>query len=248
MPASYPSGFDSPADAGANLNTNPHSAMHDLTNDIVEAIEAELGLSPSGASSTVAARFTADEALISKSYTICTSGTRPSSPTEGDKIFETDTNKILVYSGAAWSTIGPVHGTLTAWTPILVQSGTVTTSATSTFYSRVGRLVIAKFLITPSGAGTANNVITVSLPVAADAGWITDYLSLGVGFINDASASAKYEGVFTLASTTTVKFRDTLSGVSPPRFLGATGASFAAALASGDFMSGSLIYPAGADA
>lgn len=32
----------------------------------------------------------------------CTSSTRPASPSAGDTLFETDTNKIIVYSGSAW--------------------------------------------------------------------------------------------------------------------------------------------------
>jgi len=32
----------------------------------------------------------------------CTSSTRPGSPAAGDTLFETDTNKIIVYSGTAW--------------------------------------------------------------------------------------------------------------------------------------------------
>ena len=34
-----------------------------------------------------------------------TSSTRPSSPTAGDAYFETDTNKIIVWNGSAWTEI-----------------------------------------------------------------------------------------------------------------------------------------------
>lgn len=33
---------------------------------------------------------------------VCTSTTRPSTPFEGQMIYETDTNRVLVYEGAAW--------------------------------------------------------------------------------------------------------------------------------------------------
>lgn len=36
----------------------------------------------------------------------CTSGTRPSSPAEGDALIETDTDRIIQWSGAAWVRIG----------------------------------------------------------------------------------------------------------------------------------------------
>ena len=32
----------------------------------------------------------------------CTSSTRPGSPAAGDTLCETDTNKVIVYSGTAW--------------------------------------------------------------------------------------------------------------------------------------------------
>jgi hypothetical protein len=39
---------------------------------------------------------------------VCTSSTRPASPFEGQVIYETDTNQVLVYSGTAWVMIGDV--------------------------------------------------------------------------------------------------------------------------------------------
>jgi len=33
---------------------------------------------------------------------VCTSSTRPASPFEGQYIYETDTNRTLVYDGGAW--------------------------------------------------------------------------------------------------------------------------------------------------
>lgn len=36
---------------------------------------------------------------------VCASTTRPSVPFEGQRIYETDTNKELVYDGAVWDTI-----------------------------------------------------------------------------------------------------------------------------------------------
>lgn len=60
MPASYPSGFDTLSDPGAGLNGPPlHSTMHHQINDILEAIETELGIDPSGADASIAATLTA---------------------------------------------------------------------------------------------------------------------------------------------------------------------------------------------
>lgn len=60
MAASYPGGFDTMSDPSANLSGPPlHSTMHNQINDVIEAIEAELGLNPSGADATVAATLAA---------------------------------------------------------------------------------------------------------------------------------------------------------------------------------------------
>lgn len=60
MAASYPAGYDTMDDPGANLSGPPlHSTMHNQINDVIEAIEAELGINPSGADATVAATLAA---------------------------------------------------------------------------------------------------------------------------------------------------------------------------------------------
>lgn len=74
MAASYPAGFDTMSDPGTNLSGPPtHATMHNQVNDVVEAIEAELGLNPSGASATVVARL--DAIGVWTSYTPAWSGT-----------------------------------------------------------------------------------------------------------------------------------------------------------------------------
>lgn len=60
MASSYPGGYDAMSDPAANLSGPPlHSTMHNQINDVIEAIEAELGLNPSGADATVAATLAA---------------------------------------------------------------------------------------------------------------------------------------------------------------------------------------------
>jgi len=41
---------------------------------------------------------------------VCTSSTRPASPFEGQQIYETDTDTLLVYNGSAWVCITPKSG------------------------------------------------------------------------------------------------------------------------------------------
>lgn len=43
--------------------------------------------------------------LMRQAVVKCTSGARPSSPTEGDVIYETDTDALLIHSGSAWDVV-----------------------------------------------------------------------------------------------------------------------------------------------
>lgn len=59
MAAVYPAALATTTDlpdAGANLSTNPHSSLHNKNRDEIVAIEAELGVAPSGSYSTLRAR------------------------------------------------------------------------------------------------------------------------------------------------------------------------------------------------
>ena len=55
---------------------------------------------------------------------VCTSSTRPGSPFEGQQIYETDTDRILVYNGSAWATLTPQSAT------VLTFESTTSTSFT----------------------------------------------------------------------------------------------------------------------
>ena len=63
MATNYPGAIDSLTNpsAGDALTSPSHSAQHANANDAIEAIETELGTTPSGSESTVAARLTAIE-------------------------------------------------------------------------------------------------------------------------------------------------------------------------------------------
>lgn len=53
---------------------------------------------------------TADEAISAHSVIVCTSSTRPSSPTEGMVIYETDTDLLRLYTGSVWRSPAGLNG------------------------------------------------------------------------------------------------------------------------------------------
>lgn len=169
---------------------------------------------------------------------ICTSSTRPSSPFEGMEIYETDTDKVLIYSGTGWATIAYI-GALDTYTPTLVQGASSNIAKTLTYcrYRKLGRVVKVWILLTVTGSGSASAAVTLSLPfTAAQAGNI----DVGVGHIFDASASGSYPGRAVLNTTTTVALQPT--NVTTGNYLGVT--QFTAALANTDSIDLSFEYEA----
>lgn len=154
---------------------------------------------------------------------------------------QADTNCLTVYSGAAWSTIGPVHGALTTYVPTLTQSGAVTKTVTYASYTRFGRWVMGSVRLDVTGAGSASNAITVSTPVTALSGTVV----VGSGYWNDASA-APLVGLCALLTTTTFGIYTASASILTP--LGSTSSASTAALASGDIINLSFMYEAAADA
>lgn len=167
--------------------------------------------------------------------------------TEGMCAYLIDVNTVTVYTGSAWSTIGPVHGALTAVTPTITQSGAVTKTVNYSAYSRIGRLIIGNALLTMTGAGTASNAITITgLPACATG---TD--NVGTGYITDASGPIQYFVTPYFLNTTTLQFHGTVhaGGAALTAYILGVGANtMTAALASGDVISFTYAYEAGADA
>lgn len=161
---------------------------------------------------------------------------------EGLMTLQKDTNTRTTYSGAGWSTEGPLYGALTAWTPAVVQSGAVTTSNTYSRYFRSGRLVTGWFAVTATGAGTASNAITISTPVTAAAATLV----VGSFMWSDASIPSMYVGSLFLGSTTTFDLRYTANSATENRIGIIAGVTFA--IASGDAIWGQFSYEAAADA
>lgn len=161
---------------------------------------------------------------------------------EGMVAYLIDLDKWTVYSGSAWSTIGPLHGPMTSYTPTLVQSGAVTKTVNRGKYTRFAREIRGDFNLGVTAAGGASFPVLVGLPVAAFAtAGPTDVI--GNGYIRDASAGIKYRGMLVFIDTLQVQFLTTHS--TTDGYLG--NVDFTAALASGDQVSGTFRYEAAAD-
>lgn len=136
-----------------------------------------------------------------------------------------NTAAIMNSIGAAWET----------WTPAVTQSGAVTATTTLGRYMRIQKLVIAVAKMTITGTGTANNAVTLSLPITAN----NTGQMIGSGFIYDSSANLLDLVICEGATTTTAKFyRD---GVASGSFWGI---DRNVALANNDVISVTLMYEA----
>lgn len=164
----------------------------------------------------------------------CTSTTRPTVPFQGMRIFETDTDQELVYTGSVWAVIARL-GAWTTFAPVLGQPGSVAYTNTYCRYQKIGRMVTMTAFLTVTGTGTAATKVTVSLPfTAVQAGNV----EVGSGSILDANIPATLPGRVILDSATTAAMGP--SNATTGGYLGVV--QFTAALASGDVVSMTFTY------
>jgi len=102
---------------------------------------------------------------------ICTSTTRPTAPYEGQMIYETNTDKVLVWNGSAWSysltpqTLEPgaSQSYTPVWTSLTVGNGTVVAT-----YTRINNFVHYEGKLTfGSTTSITGSSPQLSLPVTA---------------------------------------------------------------------------------
>jgi hypothetical protein len=149
---------------------------------------------------------------------------------DGAALTESDINTYLMGEGGAW----------TSWTPTVTQSGSVTVTNTRSRYARYGRTIVASFDLTVTGSGSANNAITVSLPVTAAAAGV---VPVGTARLVDTGTSTTFGAICVLATTTTIWLNQTSTN-STTTILGSTSSENATALASGDIIAGTVTYEA----
>ena len=147
---------------------------------------------------------------------VCTSSTRPTAPYEGQMIFETDTDKVLVCNGSAWlysatpQTLEP--GAWQTWTPtISASSGSFTTTTINVArYTIINKTVMGVFDVTVSSLGTAAGVMQITLPVTAKTSGFTDGMAIGSWRENSVSGET---GVVMWNSTTAMRLARYDNGV-----------------------------------
>lgn len=128
----------------------------------------------------------------------------------------------------------------TTYTPTLTQSGAVSKTTSYGSYMRLANFVLVQVYLDVTGAGTGNNAITFTLPIAALAG--TPARPIGDGFVTDASASTQYNAVIRILSTTTAGFYSGNAATSSSLALGLTSSPMGAALANTDVVAATVAY------
>lgn len=145
--------------------------------------------------------------------------------TGGDIVMGTGSSSITIGNASSSVTIAGVN--VNAWisyTPQVRQNGNRTSTVTRAVYTRLGRTIIFEIYVAVTQAGTATNVIDVSLPVTAAANTNV----VGSWYFYDSGGGVNRTCVAALNSTTTV------SGVmdGSNNYFGAS--IYTKALASGD--------------
>lgn len=169
---------------------------------------------------------------------VCTSTNRPTTPYEGQVIYETDTDKVLVYNGTAWlylSTpqtleIGASVSFTPAFSSITIGNGTRTGT-----YVQVNKTVYFQAKVTFGSTTTLAGNTDFTLPIAATGVTTFDIINL-TGIFLDSSATGIYVVNHIMIGTTAVRLLTTLTNATY-----ATGTDTAAAVpftwATGDVIS-----------
>ena len=94
---------------------------------------------------------------------VVTTATRPSSPYEGQAIYETDTDSLLVYNGTSWIGAG---ASWAAWTPTWTNL-TVGNATQTARYSQSGKTVFFSLKLVLGSTSSVGASPNFTFPVAA---------------------------------------------------------------------------------
>lgn len=113
---------------------------------------------------------------------VVTSSNRPANPYDGMMIYETDTDKVLIWNGSAWKEIiVPWTSFTPTWTNL-----TVGNAAQSWAYQIVNDTVTVQGITTLGSTSSVTGVPLLTLPVNRDASHVT---SIGTGTLNDTGTA-----------------------------------------------------------
>lgn len=138
---------------------------------------------------------------------VCTSSTRPASPYDGQVIYETDTDKTLVWNGSAWvylstSTANPPGLELVK--SVTVGSAVTSVNITSCFSATYENYVVSISNVTASAGGNIFRARPLSGTTAVSSGIYgnTFYIANGAagGLTNGALSNVNYSEVGSISS------------------------------------------------
>lgn len=118
---------------------------------------------------------------------VCTSTTRPSAPYEGQMIYETDTDRVLVYNGSAWRySLTPQSTETGYWTAISSNPFTAFTVGNGSWfgrYTQIGKTVHVQAGFQCGSTSSVGNPFYFDLPVTAHSTYAANYNAVN-GFAN----------------------------------------------------------------
>lgn len=127
---------------------------------------------------------------------VCTSTTRPAVPYQGQVIYQTDTNQLVVWNGAYWTCITPQCSSTTTQTNVTASSFTTFTGdpavSLQTGTKALITLTVRQVIATAAGYSQTACVVSGSSSIAAtDGGSVQNYFNTG-DFGNDRASAFTY--------------------------------------------------------
>ena len=120
---------------------------------------------------------------------VCTSSTRPATPYEGQQIYETDTDKVLVWNGTAWLYLATPQtleiGASNSFTPSITNLTIGNGTRTGT-YVQINKTVYFQAKITFGSTTTLTANADLTLPIAATGVTTFDKINVSGNFINNS--------------------------------------------------------------
>ena len=159
------------------------------------------------------------------------------SPTEGDFCYRTDTDRLEMYTGAAWIGALPFGPTGNSYTPTLVNItiGTGGTPLNTGRWERMGNYVDVEAIVQLGTTGfSVSTGFTISLPIAMDTGFTQTSTIIGTATFSDATGPL-YQGATVAVGTSAVETRYLSTSTSTSHAsLGQAGATLPFTWAAGD--------------